>query len=146
MPQTILWLVGHIELWRGAHRTLARGTSLFHSCKFKLDLTSSSNRHLPDPDLVVAVSSEQSLTISRPGHGQALGGVSARRSRNLRSQFLDHVLGLEIPNLDGWSGGGAQPVPVGREGEPVDGVVMVQGVEMLAIIEIPQHSLGVLSS
>ena len=30
---------------------------------------------------------------------------------HLRSELLDHVLALKIPNLDGGPGGGAQPVP-----------------------------------
>ena len=37
-------------------------------------------------------------------------------------------------------------IPVGAEGEGIDGISMVQGVEMLAIIEVPKHGLGVLAS
>ena len=32
--------------------------------------------------------------------------------------------------------------PVGAEGEGVDGGVMVEGVEVLAVIEVPEHRLG----
>ena len=37
-------------------------------------------------------------------------------------------------------------VPVRAESKSIDGVSMVQGVEVLAIIEIPQHCLGVLTT
>ena len=37
-------------------------------------------------------------------------------------------------------------LPVGAEGEGIDGISMVQGVEVLAIIEVPQHGLGVLAA
>ena len=37
-------------------------------------------------------------------------------------------------------------IPVGAEGEGIDGISMVQGVEVLAIIEIPQHGLGILAA
>ena len=37
-------------------------------------------------------------------------------------------------------------LPVGAEGEGIDGISMVQGVEVLAIIEVPQHGLGVLAT
>ena len=36
--------------------------------------------------------------------------------------------------------------PVGAKGEGVDSISMVQGVEVLAIIEVPQHGLGVLAA
>ena len=37
-------------------------------------------------------------------------------------------------------------IPVGAEGEGVDSISMVQGVEVLAIIEVPQHGLGILAA
>ena len=48
------------------------------------------------------------------------------------------------PDLDGGSSSSTQPVPVGAEAEGVDGVSVVQGVQVLVIIQVPQHSLGVL--
>ena len=37
-------------------------------------------------------------------------------------------------------------IPVGAEGEGVDSISMVQGIEVLAIIEVPQHGLGILAA
>ena len=37
--------------------------------------------------------------------------LSIYKVAHLRSELLDHVLALKIPNLDGGPGGGAQPVP-----------------------------------
>ena len=34
--------------------------------------------------------------------------------------------------------------PVGGEGEGIDSVGVVQGVEVLAVVEVPQHGLNVL--
>lgn len=65
---------------------------------------------------------------------------------HLGAQLFDHVLGLQIPDLDAGSGGGAQPVAIGREAQAVDGVGVIQGVQMLAIIQVPKHGLGVLAA
>jgi len=109
-------------------------------------LSGSGNGHLPDTDEVVAVSGEQGLTVSGPGQGEALGRVAPSAARNLRLELIDGVLALEVPDLDGGSGSGAQPVPVGGEAEGIDGILVLQGVQVLAVIEIPQHSLGVLAT
>ena len=102
--------------------------------------------HLPHSDLVVSVASEEGLTISRPGQGGHLGRLGAGRARHLWPQILHKVLALEVPDLDGGAGGGAQPVPVGGEGQAVDGVSAVQGVQMLPVIEVPEHGPGVLAA
>ena len=105
------------------------------------------HRNLPHANLVIRITSEKSLTISRPSHGQTLWGTSLGRvTRHLRLEFLNHVLAFEIPNLDDWASGGAQPVAIGREAERVNCVSVIQGVQVLAIIEIPKHSFGILAS
>merc|ERR1712154_384961 len=76
-------------------------------------LPGASNRHLPDTDKVVTVSSKEGLAISTPGKGQALGWISPGGSRHLRSELLDHILALKVPDLDGGASGSAEPVPVG---------------------------------
>lgn len=48
------------------------------------------------------------------------------------------------PDLDARSCGGTQPVPVGAEGERIDDGASVKGVQVLALIQIPQHRLTVL--
>ena len=65
---------------------------------------------------------------------------------HLRPELLDHVLALKIPNLDGWASGSAQPVAVGRKAKRVDCVGVIQSVQMFAIIEIPQHGFGILTT
>lgn len=105
------------------------------------------DRHLPDADLVVTVSGEQGLSVSGPGQRQALwwfglwvvGG-------NSWTQFFDHLLACQIPNLDGWSISDTQPVTVWREAQSVDDIVVIQSVQVLAVIQIPQQSFAVLSS
>jgi len=101
----------------------------------------------PGADLVVGVTGEQSLAVSGPCEGDTLG--LAALLANL------HVLGLELVNLallleveddDGRSGGGAQPVAVGREDEGVDLVAGGEGVEVLALVQVPQHGGAVLAT
>jgi len=109
-------------------------------------LAGTSDAHLPDANLVVGVSSKQGLTISRPGQGGHLWRLSAGRAGDLGSQILDEVLALEIPDLDAWSRGCTEPVPVGGEGQAVDGVTAIKSVQVFAIVEVPQHCLGVLAA
>merc|ERR1719378_594469 len=55
------------------------------------------NGNLPNTDDIVRVTSEKSLTVSGPGHGQALGwngGLVAHAAGYFRFEFLDHVLAL----------------------------------------------------
>jgi len=106
----------------------------------------SSNRYLPYSDEVVGISSEEGLTVSRPGKGQTLGWLSAGTSRNLWSEVLNHVLALEVPDLDGGAGSGAQPISVGGEAEAVDCVGVLQGVQVLTVIQVPKHGLSVLAT
>ena len=48
------------------------------------------------------------------------------------------------PDLDGGSSGGAEPVPVGAEAEGVDTLLGVQGVQVLTLIQVPQHGESIL--
>lgn len=107
----------------------------------------SRNGHLPDADGVVGVAGEQGLSVSGPGQRQALGLVGLRRGRDdLGAQLLDGLLAGQIPDLDRGTVGDAQPVAVGREAQGVDDVVVLQGVQVLAVIQIPQQGLGVLAT
>lgn len=65
---------------------------------------------------------------------------------NFGSEFFELALVFQIPNLDNWTNSGAEPVSVGREGHGVDDVVSGQGVQVLALVEVPEHGLSVLSS
>lgn len=48
------------------------------------------------------------------------------------------------PDLDAGTGGSTQPVAVGAEAEGIDGVTTVQGVKVLAFVQVPQHGLAIL--
>lgn len=48
------------------------------------------------------------------------------------------------PDLDAGPSGSTQPVTVGAEAEGINGVTAVQGVKVLALIQVPQHGLTIL--
>lgn len=50
------------------------------------------------------------------------------------------------PDFDWWTVGDAQPVTVWWEAESVDAVIVVQGVQMFAIVKIPEQSFGVFAT
>lgn len=50
------------------------------------------------------------------------------------------------PNLDARASGSTQPIAVGAEAEGVDGVTALQGVQVFALIQIPQHGLTILNT
>ncbi len=47
--------------------------------------------YLPDTDKVVAVSGKQGLTVSAPGHGQALRRVSTAGPRHLQTLNVNNI-------------------------------------------------------
>jgi len=119
-------------LWLEAHSGLGRG-------------------HTPDTDDVVGVSSEESLAISSPGKGQHIRGglrlLLAGSSRDdVRLQLLNEVLGLQVPDLDGWASGSNEPVSVGAECKGIGGVIGGEGVKVLALVEVPEHNSVVLAA
>lgn len=108
------------------------------------------NSHLPDSDNIIRVSSKQSLTVSRPGHRQALRRISLAVLGVLRDDFIleliNHGLAFKIPDLDGRSGSGAKPVSVGGEAQGIDDVGVIQSVQPLVVVQVPQHGLAVLAT
>lgn len=111
-------------------------------------MASLTDRHLPDSDDIVGVTSKQCLTISGPSHREALGRISLAGLGVLRDNFVlklvDHGLAFQIPNLDRWTSGGAKPIAVGREAKSIDDVSVVQGVQTLIVVQVPEHGLAVL--
>jgi len=108
------------------------------------------NSHLPYADDIIGVASKQSLTISRPGHRQALWGISLAVLGAGRNDFIlqliDLSLSFEIPDLDGGAGSSAQPVTVGGEAQGIDNIIVVQSVQTLVIIQVPKHGFAVLAT
>ena len=76
------------------------------------DLGTADQGHLPDSDDVVGVSGEECLAVSGPSHGETLGSHGQGVAGHLGAKLLNLVLAFEVPDLDGWAGGGAEPVPV----------------------------------
>ena len=111
---------------------------------------------VPDTDEVVGVTGEEGGAIGRPGEGDALdgGGLGVLAFflgfllgvGELRFQASDALLGFEVPDHDGGGGGGAQPVPDGREAQSVDDVTGFQRGEVVAQVEVPEHSGTVLTT
>ncbi len=95
----------------------------------------------PDADLVVGVSGKQNLAISRPGKRNTLRWLRLLTNINkLGVELINEVFGFQVPDLDSRLGGGAEPVAVGREAERIDDRTGLERVQVLAIVEIPEHS------
>lgn len=61
-------------------------------------------------------------------------------------EVVDKRLALEVEDLDGGSGSSTEPVSVGGEDESVDNVSGVERVEVLALVEVPEHGDTVLTT
>jgi hypothetical protein len=61
-------------------------------------------------------------------------------------EVSNNVLGLKIPDLNTRVGTSAEPITVGGEDEGVDDISSIEGVEVLALVEVPQHGSAVLST
>jgi len=97
--------------------------------------------------LVVCEASEQGLAICRPGDGHTLGlpGILADVSVG-RLELVNNGLALEIEDLDAAGSGSAQPVAVGREDKSIDNITSLKRVEVLALVQIPEHGDTVLAT
>jgi hypothetical protein len=107
-----------------------------------------SSRHdTPGADLVVSVTSEQSLAIGAPGEGDTLGLTALLALLDvLGLELVNLALLLEVEDGDAGRGGSAQPVAVGRENESVDLVTGLEGVEVLGLVKVPEHGGTVLTT
>merc|ERR1719476_819270 len=77
------------------------------------------------------------------GHSTRSGAAWGRAllvAHDLGLQLFDNDLLLQIPDLDDGTSGGTEPVAIGREGQRVDLVTTVQGVQGLGLLaaEVPQ--------
>lgn len=57
-----------------------------------------------------------------------------------------YSLALEVEDFDACSGGSAEPVTVRGEDEGVDDVTSLKGVEVLALVKVPEHGDAVLAT
>lgn len=101
----------------------------------------------PGTNDVVSVTSEQSLAISRPGQADTLGlPALLANGGELGLELVNLALLLKVEDDDAAGGGSAQPVSVGGEDEGVDLVVGVEGVQVLGLVEVPEHGGTVLAT
>lgn len=101
----------------------------------------------PGTDLVVGVTGEESLAVSRPGEGDTLRLTALLANLHvLRLKLINLALLLEVEDDDAGGGGSAQPVAVWREDESVDLVTGGQRVQVLALVQVPQHGGTVLAT
>merc|ERR1719180_152545 len=100
-------------------------------------LPGASNRHLPDTDEVVTVSSKEGLAISTPGKGQALRWVSPGGSGHLRPELLNHVLAFQARDRH-W-GGSALAVP-GTSGLSSSTMFLLSRSQILMVGPVAAHS------
>jgi hypothetical protein len=101
-------------------------------------------------DDVVGVTGEEGGTVRRPAQGDALDGDGLGVLLLLGEVGLqvrdDELLGFQIPDLDGRGGGCAQPVAGRREAQGVDDVTSLEGRQVAALVEVPEHGLAVLAT
>lgn len=101
----------------------------------------------PAADAVIGVTGEQRLAVSGPGQGHALGLPALLADLHvLRLELVNLALLLQIEDDDAGGGGGAQPVAVGGEDKGVDLVTGGERVEVLGLIQIPEHGGPVLAT
>lgn len=75
---------------------------------------------------------------TRTGSRKSKGSLSHSKLHPDLYVFITH------PNLDGRPSGSTQPVAVGREAHGADVVTSIQSVQVLALVQVPQHGLPVL--
>lgn len=107
-----------------------------------------SSRHdAPGADLVVGVTGEEGLAIGGPGERDTLGLSALLADLDvLGLELVNLALLLEIEDDDARGGGGAQPVTVGGEDQGVDLITSVERVEVLALVQVPEHGGTVLAT
>ena len=110
--------------------------------------TTLSPRHdTPAADTVVGVSGEQGLAVGAPGQGDTLGLPALLANLHvLRLELVNLGLLLKVEDDDAGGGGSAQPVAVGGEDKGVDLVTGGKRVEVLGLVQVPQHGGSVLTT
>ena len=100
--------------------------------------------NLEHVDLAIGRTSKEGVTVSRPGERDNPRQTTLDWARSL--DLLKNVLVLQVPDLNGSLSSSAEPVVLGREGKGTDGAASLEGVEVLALVDIPEHSGTVLTT
>lgn len=67
------------------------------------------------------------------------GSLFVTQVKLLGPQGINNDLTFQVPNLDAFVSGSAQPVPVGTEHKRVNDFAGVKRVQTLALVQIPEH-------
>jgi hypothetical protein len=118
----------------------------------------------PDAQSIVGETSEQCLSVSRPGNGDTfrlssfLAHISvsrlefihdgSRRTISTSQIWIKKVnsLALKVENFYTASSGGAQPISVWWENKGIDNVTGLQRVQVFALVQVPKHSDAIFAS
>ncbi|GIX64498.1 sorbitol dehydrogenase [Babesia caballi] len=91
---------------------------------------------LVDVDVAVGGASEERVTLLVPAERYAPG--KADLFGLLAGDFCEHVLVLQVPDLDHLVGGDTEPVVARREAERVDGRAGLEQVQAVAVLHVPE--------
>ena len=106
-----------------------------------------SRHNPPSPDQVIRIPREQRLPIRAPRQTHALRlPALLAHGRIFGLQLVNLALLLEIEDDDGARRRGAEPVSVRGEDEGVDLVTGGQGVEVLRLVEVPEHGCAIFAA
>lgn len=97
----------------------------------------------PNANHTVSVTSEEGVTVGRPGQRDAMDGhalVLGTKRRELGFKFINAHLGFQIPDLDGGGSGSAQPITDRGEDQGVDDVTSIQRGQVASFAQVPKHS------
>ena len=101
----------------------------------------------PSPNQVIRVPRKQRLPIRAPRQTHTLRFPALlAHGRVLGLQLVNLALLLQVEDDDGARRRGAEPVSVRGEDEGVDLVAGGQGVEVLGLVEIPEHGRAVFAA
>lgn len=104
--------------------------------------------NIEDANNAISVSSVEGVAISAPAEGSADGvlHLAAESLNGVLVEVGNDALALEIPDLDGGLSSSTEPVSVGAEGEGVDDGSSLEGVQVLALVQVPETSCSVFAT
>ena len=101
----------------------------------------------PSPNHVIRVPRKQRLPVRAPRQTHTLRlPTLLPHGRIFGLQFINLALLLEVEDDDGARRGSTQPVSVGREDQSVDFVAGSQRIEVLGLVQVPEHGCAVFAA
>ena len=91
--------------------------------------------------------SQREGAVRGPADRRAVGRRRVlAHGRELGLELVHHDLGLEVPDLDRERRRRAEPVAVRREDERVDDVAGIEGIQALALVQVPEHGRAIFTT